>query len=142
MRLPQLAVLQLMRLKRSSDLVCHSLPKVLLQRFSYTSIASQSPNHLSKPDEPITGPELWEKRRAEWLAAGRQPSPPSEDDNGPGSRARARLEVLLAPNLAEEDDLVWNDTVGAIWKGLSRGDKLKRNLPLPIVVSVPWTTSV
>jgi hypothetical protein len=139
MILPQSTVPQLVHLKKSLHLVCHSPPIVLLQRFSYTSLAPQSPNNPSKMDEPTTGPAFWEKRRAEWLAAGQQPIPPA-DDNGPGSRARARLEILLAPHLAEESDLVWNDTVGAIWKGLTRGDKLKRNLPLPIVVSVPWNS--
>lgn len=31
--------------------------------------------------------------------------------------------------------MIWNDTVSAIYKGLSRGDKLKKNLPLSLVVS-------
>jgi hypothetical protein len=89
-------------------------------------------------DEITTGPLYWEKRRAEWL----QPTSAAEKRAGtngeqePISKARARLEALLAPPLAEEDDEVWNDVVSSIWKGLQRGDKLKKNLPLPLVVSV------
>lgn len=124
-----------MNLKMMQLFVCPCPSRIFLLQSSYSSIASQSLSTPSKPEEPTTGPAVWEKRRAEWLSARKTPTPQTEDDNAPGVRARARLEVLLAPNLAEEDDMVWNDTVGAIWKGLTRGDRLKKSLPLPIVVS-------
>ncbi|KIM25936.1 hypothetical protein M408DRAFT_330926 [Serendipita vermifera MAFF 305830] len=116
--------------------VCPCPPRTFIERLSYSSLASQSLNVPTNPEEPTTGPAYWEKKRAEWLAGTKKSTPQTEDDNGPGSRARARLEVLLAPHLAEEDDMVWNDTVGAIAKGLTRGDRLKKSLPLPIVIKI------
>ncbi|CAG7848493.1 SubName: Full=Uncharacterized protein {ECO:0000313/EMBL:CCA66605.1} [Serendipita indica DSM 11827] len=88
-------------------------------------------------DEATTGVAYWEKRRAEWLQESSKPrSEAANGDNGPGSRARARLEALLAAPLAEEDDMIWNDSVSGIWKGLSRGDRLKKNLPLPVLIKI------
>lgn len=111
---------------------------------SVASAAAASDSSLSPPTaEPTIGPIYWERRRAEWLKQGSdqlQTSDPhhqnqSTTTTATASNARARLEALLAAPGAEEDDLIWNDAVNAIWKGLVRGDRLKRNLPLPIVVS-------
>lgn len=51
-----------------------------------------------------------------------------------GSKAKEHLERILAEPLSEENDAVWTGSVSAVWKGLVRGDKLKRSLPLPLVV--------
>ncbi|KAG8773591.1 hypothetical protein FRC15_001921 [Serendipita sp. 397] len=101
------------------------------------TINENNTHDMSSQEEPTTGPLYWEKRRAEWLHGPTRSRPESVNgDNNPPSRARARLEALLASPLAEEDDVIWNDTVGAIWKGLSRGDRLKKNLPLPLLIKI------
>lgn len=76
----------------------------LQPRSSYPwPIASFATCAESVVDEPTTGPLYWEKRRAEWLKEPVEPlTPPLEDDNLPGTKARARLEQLLAEPLSEE----------------------------------------
>ena len=123
-------------LKMTRQLVCSHPTNAPARRLPHThSPAKLTSEEDGSLDEPTTGLAYWEKRRAEWLQGSSKPRPEAANsDNGPGSRARARLEALLAPPLAEEDDMIWNDTVSGIWKGLSRGDRLKKNLPLPVLV--------
>jgi hypothetical protein len=106
---------------------------------SNESNSSGTPNNDNTYGEATTGPLYWERRRAEWLA--QNPNQSSNQSNTPtatekAASARARLEALLAEPGAEEDELIWNDSINAIWKGLVRGDRLKKNLPLPVIVSI------
>ncbi|PVG03494.1 hypothetical protein CPB86DRAFT_695092 [Serendipita vermifera] len=133
-----------MKLWRTSPRVCTfssyslSLPTGHFQTSKMSSTASPMKEIDPPIDEITTGPIFWEKRREAWLQSSSAADKKAATNGGqePPSKARARLESLLAPPLAEEDDAVWNDVVSSIWKGLQRGDKLKKNLPLPLVIKI------
>lgn len=130
------AMVQLMVHMKTHPLVCTYPSRSFMRRSSSLRLlASFVTCPESGIDEPTTGPLYWEKRRAEWLKEPTEPQThPREEDNLSGSKARARLEEMLAAPFAEEDDMIWSGTLNAIWRGFSRGDRLKKNLPLPIVV--------
>lgn len=99
----QSAILLRMAHMKTRHLVRISHSHSLLQRSLYPPRAAFATSPDSSIEEPTTGPLFWEKRRAEWLKDPLEPRIPSpSDENVPGTKARARLEELLAEPLAEE----------------------------------------
>ena len=84
---------------------------------------------LSTVSLPPPGPAHYAARRALWLAStSGAPSPPIP------STSRQRLEQLLSMPGAVESEEVWKAGVEKVWKGLVAGGKLKRRLPMNLVV--------
>lgn len=78
---------------------------------------------------PPPGPEYYETRRVLWLTARNgAPRPRSP------SSSRAKLEDLLSRPDAVTSETVWEAGVKSVWKGLLNGGKLRRTLPLWVVV--------
>lgn len=85
----------------------------------------------SELDLPPPGPSYYAARRALWLTPRSSPSQPRVLEP---STSRRRLEDLLnAPGAVTSDD-VWTGGVEKVWKGLSAGGRLKRRLPMNLVV--------
>jgi hypothetical protein len=85
---------------------------------------------LASTDMPPQGPAYFAARRALWLNPGTtQPSRPPVQ-----SSSRQRLEGLLNRPGAVNDEGVWKSGVEKVWKGLTGGVRLKRRLPLALVV--------
>ncbi|KAF8592173.1 hypothetical protein K439DRAFT_1283552, partial [Ramaria rubella] len=80
---------------------------------------------------PPPGPAHYEARRALWLAPPATPPPAP-----PSSTARAKLQSLLSREDAVESDEVWDSGVKSVWKGLVGGGRLRRRLPLTMVIKV------
>jgi len=117
-----------------------------LCQLSNSRLSTQSPQRYSPPPAPITtkpafevilstaslpppGPAHYAARRALWLASTPDaPLPPLP------STSRQRLEQLLSVPGAVENDEVWRAGVEKVWKGLVAGGKLKRRLPMTLVV--------
>jgi hypothetical protein len=84
---------------------------------------------LSTTSLPPPGPAHYAARRALWLApAPEAPLPPMP------STSRQRLEHLLSMPGAVESEEVWKGGVEKVWKGLVAGGRLKRRLPMNLVV--------
>lgn len=89
---------------------------------------------------PPPGPLYYSSRRQLWLAqTGHIPSPPAP------STSRQRLEQLLSIPGAATNEEVWKSGVERVWKGLVTGGRLKRRLPMTLVVRMilnvsrdPW----
>lgn len=79
---------------------------------------------------PPPGQDHFAARRALWLSPGL--SPPSTDDANP---SRQKLEALLRPPGAHEDDGIWEAGLNRIWRGLVGSERLRHRLPLALVVS-------
>jgi hypothetical protein len=78
---------------------------------------------------PPPGPAHYAARRALWLApVPEAPLPPVP------STSRQRLEHLLSMPGAVESEEVWKSGVEKVWKGLVAGGRLKRRLPMNLVV--------
>ncbi|KAF7292291.1 hypothetical protein HMN09_01212700 [Mycena chlorophos] len=84
-------------------------------------------------DSPLFGVDLYNARRLRWLTP--PPDLPPPDNNSPSSSRRRLEQVLSAPDAITSDD-VWFGSVEKIWKGLSAGGKLKRRLPMRLVVKI------
>ncbi|KAG6911250.1 hypothetical protein DXG01_003117 [Tephrocybe rancida] len=82
---------------------------------------------------PPPGPELYAARRALWLTP--RPNSPRPSSIAPSS-SRQRLEHLLRPPSAAEGDYAWNHGVKRVWKSLDAGDKLKKRLPLALIIKI------
>ncbi|KIJ57056.1 hypothetical protein M422DRAFT_127528, partial [Sphaerobolus stellatus SS14] len=52
------------------------------------------------------------------------------------STSRTRLEELMARPDAMTSDVVWDAGVKNVWKGLVAGGKLRRSLPLDLVIKI------
>lgn len=87
---------------------------------------------LAALDLPPPGADHFAARRTLWLSPG--PNPPCATEANP---SRQRLEALLAPPGAVEDDDVWKTGVDRVWRGLVAGARLKHRLPLALVVRSP-----
>lgn len=79
---------------------------------------------------PPPGPDHYAARRALWLtprcpAAPRSPEP---------STSRKRLERVLSSPNAVESNAAWKNGIEDVWKGLSSGGRLKRRLPMSLIV--------
>lgn len=91
--------------------------------------ASPFENSLSRASLPPPGPSYYAARRALWLTPiPGLPLPPVP------STSRDRLEQLLNVPGAVENEEVWRAGVEKVWKGLVAGGRLKRRLPMNIVV--------
>ncbi|KAJ6598895.1 hypothetical protein DFH09DRAFT_17957 [Mycena vulgaris] len=91
------------------------------------AIVMQSPASSS---EPLSGVDFYNARRARWLTPTLPPRPPES------SSSRRKLEqVLSAPDALTSDD-VWFGSVEKIWKGLGAGGRLKRRLPMRLVIKI------
>ncbi|KAJ7180272.1 hypothetical protein C8R43DRAFT_870859 [Mycena crocata] len=80
--------------------------------------------------EPLSGLALYEARRAQWLTPTVPPRAPE-----PSTSRRKLEQVLSAPNAVTSDD-VWFGSVEKIWKGLGAGGRLKRRLPMNLVIKI------
>jgi len=80
---------------------------------------------------PPPGPEFYETRRVLWLT----PRNGAPRPRSPSS-SRAKLEELLSRPDAVTSETVWEAGVKSVWKGLLNGGKLRRTLPLWVVVKV------
>ncbi|KAF8897708.1 hypothetical protein BD779DRAFT_1667638 [Infundibulicybe gibba] len=87
---------------------------------------------------PPPGPAYYAARRELWL----KPRSPKQLDRQPEhSTSRQRLEKLLNSPGAVENDDIWDDSIEKIWKGLSAGGRLKRRLPMALIVRPPHCIS-
>jgi hypothetical protein len=84
---------------------------------------------LSTASLPPPGPAHYLARRALWLAPAPEPPLPPVP-----STSRQRLEQLLSIPGAVENEEVWKAGVEKVWKGLVAGGRLKRRLPMNLVV--------
>lgn len=83
---------------------------------------------LAASELPPPGPEYYAARRALWLTPTARARLPEQ------SSSRKRLEKLLnAPDAVDDDD-VWDNGIEKVWKGLSAGGRLKRPLPMGLIV--------
>lgn len=92
-----------------------------------------SPTSQINFSAPDTGPHFFRRRRRRWLT-------PKEDIDGSklcsqtdarDCAARAKLERLVSDEITDE---AWAAGVNSVWNGLVKGGRLKRPLPLDIVV--------
>ncbi|KAJ7638987.1 hypothetical protein FB45DRAFT_680953, partial [Roridomyces roridus] len=77
------------------------------------------------------GPDFYKLRRAQWLTPTSALPRPAEP-----SSSRRKLEQVLSTPDAVTDDEVWYGSVEKIWKGLSQGGRLKRRLPMKLVIKI------
>ncbi|KAG5341946.1 hypothetical protein J132_06040 [Termitomyces sp. J132] len=80
---------------------------------------------------PPPGPDFYTARRALWLT----PRPSISASPGP-SASRQRLEQLLSAPNAAEGDYAWNHGVKKVWESLDAGGKLKKRLPLSLIIKI------
>ncbi|KAJ7490437.1 hypothetical protein B0H11DRAFT_1625793, partial [Mycena galericulata] len=76
------------------------------------------------------GVEFYNARRAQWL------TPTVPPRAAEPSSSRRKLEQVLSSPDAVSDDAVWSGSVEKIWKGLSAGGRLKRRLPMKLVIKI------
>lgn len=82
----------------------------------------------SNPDLPPPGPAHYAARRALWLTPTNIPRRCSP------SSSRQRLEHVLSEQGAVNSEQAWKNGIEKVWKGLVNGGRLKRSLPLSLVV--------
>ncbi|KAJ7368481.1 hypothetical protein DFH08DRAFT_947393 [Mycena albidolilacea] len=86
----------------------------------------------SSSDAALTGVDFYNARRALWLTP--RPNTPSYKPE-PSSSRRKLEKVLNSPDALTNDD-VWFGSTEKIWKGLSAGGRLKRRLPMNLVIKI------
>ncbi|KAG2152406.1 hypothetical protein BD769DRAFT_1404959 [Suillus cothurnatus] len=91
---------------------------------------STSSSLISNPEFPPSGPAHYAARRALWL------TPTKVHHRSSPSSSRQRLEQLLSEPGAVNNEQVWKDGIEKVWKGLVNGGRLKRSLPLALVIKV------
>lgn len=91
---------------------------------------STSSSLISNPEFPPSGPAHYAARRALWL------TPTKVHRRPPPSSSRQRLEQLLNEPGAVNNEQAWKDGIEKVWKGLVNGGRLKRSLPLTLVIKV------
>ncbi|KAK7054218.1 hypothetical protein R3P38DRAFT_3343690 [Favolaschia claudopus] len=91
-------------------------------------IDSPSSSHSDSP--ALTGVDFYNARRAKWLTPTVPPRAPE-----PSSSRRKLEQVLSAPDALTSDE-VWFGSVEKIWKGLGAGGRLKRRLPMRLVIKI------
>jgi hypothetical protein len=94
-----------------------------------SSTSSSFEELLSTTPLPPPGPAHYAARRALWLAPPFEPPAPPEPSN-----SRHRLEQLLSQPGGIESEAVWKGGIEKVWKGLVAGGRLKRRLPMNVVV--------
>lgn len=107
------------------SLTSKSLPPITIKAVP-KSIFEETLSHASLPPP---GPLYYAARRALWLAPTNEAPLPSIP-----STSRQRLEHLLGMPGAVQNEDVWKAGVEKVWKGLVAGGRLKRRLPMNIVV--------
>ncbi|KAJ7781065.1 hypothetical protein B0H16DRAFT_1298520 [Mycena metata] len=95
---------------------------------SSSSPSTSSSSSSSEP--PLSGVDLYNARRALWLTPTVPPRPPEP------SSSRRKLEQVLSTPDALTSDEVWFGSVEKIWKGLGAGGRLKRRLPMTLVIKI------
>ncbi|KAJ7178972.1 hypothetical protein C8R46DRAFT_619972 [Mycena filopes] len=96
-------------------------------------MADSSPSSSSSADSttpPLSGVDLYNARRALWLTPTVPPRAPDP------SSSRRKLEQVLSTPDALTSDEVWFGSVEKIWKGLGAGGRLKRRLPMTLVIKI------
>ncbi|KAI6105851.1 hypothetical protein F5141DRAFT_1126407 [Pisolithus sp. B1] len=91
---------------------------------------TQHPNYLVGANLPLPGPAHYAARRALWL------TPTKVPDHAPSSSSRLRLEQLLSQPGAVRSDEAWKGGVQKVWNGLVGGGRLRRRLPMNLVIKV------
>ncbi|KAG6895416.1 hypothetical protein C0992_001378 [Termitomyces sp. T32_za158] len=94
---------------------------------------------LDSSSLPPPGPDFYAARRALWLTP--RPVMRHPDSTSP-SVSRQRLEGLLSTPDAAKDDYAWNHGVKKVWGVLDTGSRLRRPLPLSLIVCPPLPASV
>ncbi|RDB22551.1 hypothetical protein Hypma_010013 [Hypsizygus marmoreus] len=89
---------------------------------------------LAAADLPPPGPEFYAARRKLWLTP-RSDVQPRASPQGQ-STSRQRLEQLLSTPNAVQNDYVWNNGVEKVYKNLSAGGRLKRRLPMALIIKI------
>ncbi|KAG6336534.1 hypothetical protein ID866_2556 [Astraeus odoratus] len=90
----------------------------------------RQPNYLVNSNLPPPGPAHYAARRALWL------TPTKVPEHAPSSSSRLRLEQLLSQPGAVHSDEAWKGGVEKVWKGLVGGGRLRRRLPMHLVIKV------
>ena len=93
-----------------------------------SSIRSTSSSFIFNPNLPPPGPAHYAARRALWLTPTKVPR------RSPPSSSRQRLEQILNQPGAVNNEEAWKGGIEKVWKGLVNGGRLKRSLPLSLVV--------
>ncbi|KAI6163081.1 hypothetical protein EDD17DRAFT_1571088 [Pisolithus thermaeus] len=91
---------------------------------------TQHPNYLVGASLPLPGPAHYAARRALWL------TPTKVPEHAPSSSSRLRLEQLLSQPGAVRSDEAWKGGVQKVWNGLVGGGRLRRRLPMNLVIKV------
>ncbi|KAF9464380.1 hypothetical protein BDZ94DRAFT_1161945 [Collybia nuda] len=81
---------------------------------------------------PPPGPDYYVARRALWLT----PRCPATPRSPEPSTSRKRLEKILSSPNAVESEAAWKNGIEDVWKGLSGGGRLKRRLPMSLIIKV------
>lgn len=92
---------------------------------------------LSVADMPPPGPDYYAARRELWL---KPPIVPiSRPLSATSASSRQRLEKILAEPNAIYNEHLWRNSIEKVWMGLMNGGRLKKRLPMAVVVrsSVP-----
>ncbi|KAI0921689.1 hypothetical protein AcW1_004411 [Taiwanofungus camphoratus] len=97
--------------------------------FKAISNVSSFESRLAMASLPPPGPAYFHARRALWWASG--PNPPQRNQ---ASTSRQKLEDMLRQEGAVESDQVWDAGLARVWNGLINGVRLKKRLPLSMVV--------
>jgi hypothetical protein len=88
---------------------------------------------LTQSQLPPPGPSHYDARRSLWLTP--QTHRQAQRDSEP-SAMRVKLEQMLSQPGAVDSDEVWNGGINKVWTALLAGAKLKKRLPMEIVVCV------
>lgn len=91
---------------------------------------TQQPSYLVGANLPPPGPAHYAVRRALWL------TPTKAPEHAPSSPSRLRLEQLLSQPGAARSDEAWKGGIQKVWKGLVGGGRLRRRLPMNLVIQV------
>lgn len=105
------------------------------------SSTSTSESSFTDPTAPMPqpGPAHYEARRSWWLTP---PRIHTATTSMSPSTSRAKLEALLSREGSSpgDDDAVWNAGLRSVWKGLVGGGRLRRRLPLAMVVRATYAS--
>ncbi|KAI6047462.1 hypothetical protein EDC04DRAFT_2556764 [Pisolithus marmoratus] len=104
--------------------------KFLARSSSATSPCRPDTYYLLGANLPPPGPAHYAVRRALWL------TPTKPPEHAPSSSSRLRLEQLLSQPGAVRSDEAWKGGVQKVWKGLVGGGRLRRRLPMNLVIKV------
>jgi len=89
---------------------------------------------VATADLPPPGQEYYAARRALWLQIPSNRTSMSTEQDTDLSPTRQRLQTLLNGPDPPNSDRVWSG-VAKVWRGLNDGSRLKKPLPLPMLVN-------